>query len=423
MTATRVVCSLVSVVLGLCSWAVALPADAQTATTYTYDALGRLTRRVTGTEATNYTFDPAGNRVTLTSSIGPVNRGPTAVNDTASVTAGSTVSIAVRSNDTDPDGDTLTVTAVSGFTKGTATITGTGSATAVSYTANAGQTGTDSFTYTISDGRGGTASATVTVTISAAVADIDPNPLTFQNLTISSNDPSVSGSGSESLITGINQPIVLRIQRFYYTGNLDAGDIDYQVFNASNVLVESGSFDIRGTGTNDHRYREVTVQNGYRVKYSVRASTTTGRRRSTWTMAVWRMTGTPALLSEKGVDVTVDADNNYQVPPNVLMPGEVLYPGQALMSADAQSRLEFRSNGSLIITCNGVDQQTLYSGGGGANLLAMQHDGNLVLYAPGVALWHTVTWGNPGAYLVLQNDGNLVLYSGSTPLWASYTFC
>jgi len=109
---------------------------------------------------------------------------------------------------------------------------------------------------------------------------------------------------------------------------------------------------------------------------------------------------------------------------NQMASGELLLPGQALVSADTQSRLELRSTGALVITCNGADQLTLYPENGQAAQLIMQSDGNLVLYTPSFsALWATSGGGFPGAYLVLQNDGNLVIYQGSTPIWSSSTFC
>lgn len=107
-----------------------------------------------------------------------------------------------------------------------------------------------------------------------------------------------------------------------------------------------------------------------------------------------------------------------------MVPGEALLPTQAVVSADAQSRLELRPSGALVITCNGTDQMTLAAPNGQAAQLIMQGDGNLVLYTPSYgALWAAGVSGFPGSYLVLQDDGNLVIYQGSTPLWASYTFC
>ncbi len=116
------------------------------------------------------------------------------------------------------------------------------------------------------------------------------------------------------------------------------------------------------------------------------------------------------------------------VPPRANMDqmasGEVLLPGQAVVSADAQSRLELRSSGALVLTCNGADQSILANPSGQAAQLVMQGAGNLVLYSPSyAALWASGGGGHPGAYLVLQNDGNLVIYQGATPIWATYTFC
>jgi len=102
---------------------------------------------------------------TVTVTIAPLpNQPPLAVDDTASVIPGASVTIPVLANDSDPDGDTLTITAVGAPGLGSAAISG---ATIV-YTALTGVAGTDRFTYTISDGRGGTATATVTVTVAPA---------------------------------------------------------------------------------------------------------------------------------------------------------------------------------------------------------------------------------------------------------------
>jgi hypothetical protein len=108
-----------------------------------------------------YDSTPATGKITITG----VNDGPDAINDTASVNAGSSVKLAAStllSNDKDVDGDTLTITSVGGATKGTVALGADG---AVTFTAGAGQTGQGSFTYTISDGKGGTDTATVTVDI------------------------------------------------------------------------------------------------------------------------------------------------------------------------------------------------------------------------------------------------------------------
>jgi hypothetical protein len=88
---------------------------------------------------------------------------PTATNDSASLEANGSLSIAVLANDSDPDGDTLTVAS---FTQGTSgSVTGNGSS--VTYTPAPDFTGNDSFSYSVDDGFNGTATASVSVTVTA----------------------------------------------------------------------------------------------------------------------------------------------------------------------------------------------------------------------------------------------------------------
>ena len=100
---------------------------------------------------------------TVTVTVTPVNDAPVAVNDTATVVAGSAVTLSVLTNDADVDGPGLSVTAVTQGANGSVAINANQT---VTYTAGL-FVGTDSFTYTVSDGAGGTATATVTVTVTA----------------------------------------------------------------------------------------------------------------------------------------------------------------------------------------------------------------------------------------------------------------
>ena len=133
-----------------------------TATNVTYTPAPRFT----GTDTFTYTIDDGrgGNAtatVTITVGTAP-NQPPVAVNDTATTTIATPVTINVIANDSDPDGDPLTVQSVTQPTFGTAAIVGN----QVVYTPPpTGAGGTATFDYTINDGRGGTATATVTVTV------------------------------------------------------------------------------------------------------------------------------------------------------------------------------------------------------------------------------------------------------------------
>ncbi|WP_432471296.1 Ig-like domain-containing protein [Amphritea sp. HPY] len=87
------------------------------------------------------------------------NQAPVAVNDNATMTSVTAVTIAVLNNDYDPDGDAISVVTTSGGNKGTLIVNSDGTLT---YTPGRRFKNGDSFSYTISDGEK-SASATVNV--------------------------------------------------------------------------------------------------------------------------------------------------------------------------------------------------------------------------------------------------------------------
>ncbi|MEM6364600.1 MAG: Ig-like domain-containing protein, partial [Planctomycetota bacterium] len=81
-----------------------------------------------------------------------VNQAPVAIDDSISVDAGSSITLAspgVLSNDVDPDGDAITAELVSGVANGVVSLSPNG---AVVYTPNAGFFGQDAFRYRVTDG-------------------------------------------------------------------------------------------------------------------------------------------------------------------------------------------------------------------------------------------------------------------------------
>lgn len=95
------------------------------------------------------------------------NRPPLAVDDNASTSQGSVVSIDVLANDSDPDGDPISLVSASPAAFGSAVPNADGS---IRYTPGPGFTGIDSLIYTITDGRGGFASANVSILVTAVNA-------------------------------------------------------------------------------------------------------------------------------------------------------------------------------------------------------------------------------------------------------------
>ena len=101
----------------------------------------------------------------------PVSRAPVAVNDSASTTAGTAITIDVLTNDSDPDaGTTLSI---SNFTQPVSGGAVTAVAGGLRFTPASGFSGNASFTYTVSDGQL-TATATVAVSVTAVVATNQP---------------------------------------------------------------------------------------------------------------------------------------------------------------------------------------------------------------------------------------------------------
>ncbi|WP_188860062.1 Ig-like domain-containing protein [Marinobacterium nitratireducens] len=122
-----------------------------------------------GTETFNYSISDGrgGNAsASVSVSVAPAspNKAPVAVDDHASTTQGSAVTIAVLGNDYDPDGDKLTVTGVTQGSKGSVRINADGSLT---FSPAKNFKNGDSFGYTISDGKS-SASATVSVSVTAS---------------------------------------------------------------------------------------------------------------------------------------------------------------------------------------------------------------------------------------------------------------
>jgi VCBS repeat-containing protein len=115
------------------------------------------------------------NIATVSLTITPVNDPPVANNDSYTVPAGATLTVAapgVLGNDSDVDGDSLTAILVAGPAHGTLALNASGSFT---YTPAAGFSGPDTFTYRASDGSLG---AVATVTISVTPAPATPGKVT-----------------------------------------------------------------------------------------------------------------------------------------------------------------------------------------------------------------------------------------------------
>ncbi|MFL6196010.1 MAG: IPTL-CTERM sorting domain-containing protein, partial [Thermoanaerobaculia bacterium] len=138
-----------------------------------------------------YTLNPGGATASVSVNVTCVDDSPTAVNDAATVSEGtSNNAIPVLANDTDPDAGPISITSVTQPANGTVVITGGG--TGLTYTPNAGYCNTppgttlDTFTYTTTPGG---SSATVTVTVNCVN---DPPVAVDDTATLTEDDPATA---------------------------------------------------------------------------------------------------------------------------------------------------------------------------------------------------------------------------------------
>ena len=156
----------------------------------------------TGTETITYTISDGTTTSSGTLTIEVQNAAPAAVDDSYTVHAGETLTIAAAAgllaNDSDGDGDALSVLSFSAAANGTLNVVTDGSFT---YAPNPGFTGTETITYTISDGTT-TSSGTLTIEVqnAAPVAVDDSYTVTEGNtllvdagLGLLANDSDVDG--------------------------------------------------------------------------------------------------------------------------------------------------------------------------------------------------------------------------------------
>jgi outer membrane protein OmpA-like peptidoglycan-associated protein len=139
-----------------------------------------------GTDSFTYIVtDPAGNQSTATVTVTVVaatSNAPVAVNDSATTTSGTPVTIDVLANDTDPNADVLSIASFNQGDNGAVTQVGN----ELAYTPVPGFTGTDSFTYIVTDPAGNQSTGTVTVTVVAATS----------NAPVTVNDSAITTSGT-----------------------------------------------------------------------------------------------------------------------------------------------------------------------------------------------------------------------------------
>lgn len=121
------------------------------------------------------------------------------------------------------------------------------------------------------------------------------------------------------------------------------------------------------------------------------------------------------------VSTEVNPGGGGAIDGNTLDVGESMQPGDYIESDNEQYRLNFQSDGNVVLrevsTGNSLWSSGTHNEGG--SRLVLQSDGNLVLYtATGSPVWATGTHGSNANALTLEDNGTLVLYEGGSALWS-----
>ena len=194
----------------------------------------------------------------VTITINPVNDAPIALDDSATVDEGGTVTVldstetSVLANDTDAENDPLTAILVAAPVNGAVSLNPNGT---FSYTHNGSETTTDSFTYRANDGSLDSANATVTITINPvndAPIAVDDSTTVDEGGTVTildSTETSVLGNDSDpendpltaSLVAGpLHGSVTLNSEgTFSYTHDGSETTSDNFTYRANDGSLES----------------------------------------------------------------------------------------------------------------------------------------------------------------------------------------
>ena len=150
------------------------------------------------------------------------------------------------------------------------------------------------------------------------------------------NWPAISGSVNENdyswstswygehYVTGINVPITLRVEIYDYhsPNNLDALFVDVFTWPpGATDWTHHGYFSAHVAGPDGLRKLDVgNVVNGTRVSANLHAISNEGKKSATCRLVLWSITGTGGQFASANQSVTVDADNNYNIPDYDLNP-------------------------------------------------------------------------------------------------------
>ena len=276
-----------------------------------------------------------------------VNEIPEALDDTATTTEDTTVTIDVLDNDSDRDGDPLTLAIISNPSHGTAFVIDNDTPSdptddVITYTPNLNYTGSDQFTYLISDRNGGTDTATITlnvtpvndppdavddtvitdeevpVTIDVLENDTDPEGDLLSLVVVSAPSNGTAVVNNNGTLDNINDDLITYTPNPGFSGN---DSFIYQVFDGTDGL-DTATVDI--TVNSIPTFVPSTLTQNSNYTFTI-AGDNTGNAQLLFTF----ISGNATNVNEIGVFVIDDDQGTV----NGIAPGQEGYVEAALSNA------------------------------------------------------------------------------------------
>lgn len=135
-------------------------------------------------------------------------------------------------------------------------------------------------------------------------ADPTPNAMNWANVTASSNSDLCIGDTTTITVAGINQTIDIRATISSSTGTATDGELE---------IFKNGTWAAKSTTMTNGSWAQTSVVNGDTLRFRGYIRTALGIKTRSYTVTVTNQT-TGAVIDTFTVDLTVDADNNHNVP-------------------------------------------------------------------------------------------------------------
>lgn len=148
-------------------------------------------------------------------------------------------------------------------------------------------------------------SATVDADNNYNVRYITPNPMYWNNISFTTPNNVGAGTNNYQTFTGINETLDLRLVIQNVSGQAD----NSQLLIDSNTRGNRGGFSPANAGTYDFN-----INPNEAIYFYADASTNSGIKSKAYQVALYNLTDSNTLIGYFTVDMTVDNDNNYNLP-------------------------------------------------------------------------------------------------------------